>query len=250
MWLDRPADVGLDQVEHLGRRGGEALHAQLVVQEHRRDLRALEQVLQVGVGPPARSTRCASSPLTVFSSSLTRLQLLLRGLQLLVGGCSSSLSDWYSSFEDLSSSFVLSSSSIVACSRSRVRRSSASSRCTCSSRGGAGARRLCSPSQEPAVLEQHDEAARRRPAGVLERLDDDVDDRRLAVRRPIGRSVDSTRSRSRARPCASAARRSRRRSRWTRFRRFRLARAAGGLEVTARPAGEMQHLEIVRRRST
>ncbi len=82
---DRPAQVGLDQVEDIRHRRREALHPQIVVQEDRGDLGAFEQVLQVGVGPGEVVDPVGQLAVDGLQLLIEGLQLLLRGLQLLVG---------------------------------------------------------------------------------------------------------------------------------------------------------------------
>ena len=84
---DRPAAVAGNEIEDRRHRRREAADDQVAVEEHRGDLRALEQVAQV-----ARWLRSSSSTLPAqlgvdgVQLLVDGLQLLLGGLQLLVGG--------------------------------------------------------------------------------------------------------------------------------------------------------------------
>ena len=82
---ERPSDVGRDEVHDLGDRGGEALDAQLLVDEQRADAGAGEHVVHVVVG--ARQLVDLLLQLAVDGDQLLvdRLQLLPGGLELLVG---------------------------------------------------------------------------------------------------------------------------------------------------------------------
>ena len=82
---ERPADVGVDQVEQLDRRRREERDAQLAVEEHGGDRRRGHQVLQVAVGV-AQLVDLALELLVDGGQLLVdRLQLLAAGLELLGG---------------------------------------------------------------------------------------------------------------------------------------------------------------------
>jgi hypothetical protein len=94
----RPPHVGRNQVDDFGRRGGETQDAPLVVDKHRGNAGAGQQVVHVVVG--AGQVGHLGVQLGVDRGQLLvdRLQLFLGGFQLLVGGlCSSSLTDCISS---------------------------------------------------------------------------------------------------------------------------------------------------------
>ena len=82
---DRLPYIARDQTEDRASGGSEILDVQFEIEEDRRDLRAVKQVLQVAVGVVDSATLRLSSALTVSSSSLK---------------------DCSSSFEVSSSSFV------------------------------------------------------------------------------------------------------------------------------------------------
>ncbi len=82
---DWPPHVGFHQMEDVRGAGREALYPQLVVQEQRGDLGALEQVLQVAVGPRQFVHPTVQLAVDRLQLLIDRLQLLLGGLQLLVG---------------------------------------------------------------------------------------------------------------------------------------------------------------------
>ena len=88
---DRPIDIAFNQAKQHLRRRGETFDAELAVQEHRRDLGVLQQVLDVAVGPtefldPVVQFRVDGVQLFVDRGQLLpgRFQLLIRGLQFLV----------------------------------------------------------------------------------------------------------------------------------------------------------------------
>ena len=81
---ERASDVGVDQARHVARLRREALHAQLLVEEDRRDLDAVDQVQQVVVRLLERLELLRELRVHGVQLLVERLRLLLRGLQLFV----------------------------------------------------------------------------------------------------------------------------------------------------------------------
>ena len=86
MSSDRPAAVGGNEIEDRRHRRREAADDEVPVEEHRRDLRALEQVAQVRVAAIELVDLAGELVVDGVQLLVDGLQLLLGGFQLLVGG--------------------------------------------------------------------------------------------------------------------------------------------------------------------
>ena len=85
MSRERAPAVARDQIEDRRDRRREAADDEIAVEEHRRDLRAVEHVAQIRVGTIDLVDLGAELRIDRVQLFIDRLQLLLRGLQLLVG---------------------------------------------------------------------------------------------------------------------------------------------------------------------